>query len=136
MAKIISARQAVALAWPLHLVYWHNTCQTWLILLRNYPLLGYLRYFPESIRPELWQYFFEFDLDGRPFSRRQRSIVYQRAKNVRPTVLFGMQSDSQALGYEWIAHTMFPVQVGQEELRVTVGSSRCSHPYSASLYNI
>lgn len=60
-------------------------------VLRNFPLLGYFRYFFESIRPEIRQYFGESDLDGRPFNRRQRSIVYQRAKNVRQTVPFGMQ---------------------------------------------
>ncbi|HSI89721.1 MAG TPA: hypothetical protein VK927_01330, partial [Adhaeribacter sp.] len=105
-------------------------------ILRNYPLLGYLRYFFESIRPEMRQYFFESDLDGKPFSRRQRSIVYQRAKNVKQTVPFGMQSNSQEIGYEWIAHAMFPAHVKIEDLRVNVGSSRCKQPYNASILNI
>ncbi|WP_439883166.1 FMN-binding glutamate synthase family protein [Pontibacter sp. MBLB2868] len=121
---------------PVHGVYLYNVRQSKHSLLRNYPLLGYLRYFFESIRPEFRQYFFESDLDGKPFSRRQRSIVYQRAKNERQTVPFGMQSNSQETGYEWIAHTMFPVHVKEENLRVTVGSSRCTQSYSASVYNI
>ncbi|MBC5991391.1 FMN-binding glutamate synthase family protein [Pontibacter cellulosilyticus] len=121
---------------PLHLVYLSNIRQNRHTILRNYPLLGYLRYFFESIRPELRQYFFESDLDGKPFSRRQRSIVYQRAKNVRQTVPFGMQANSQEIGFEWIAHTMFPVHVKEEDLRVMVGSSSCKQPYSASIYNI
>jgi len=121
---------------PLQFVYWHNIRQPNHSILRNYPLLGYLRYFFESIRPELRQYFFESDLDGKPFSRRTRSIVYQRAKNVRQTVPFGMQANSQEIGFEWIAHTMFPVHVKQENLRVQVGSNRCKQPYSASIYNI
>ncbi|WP_347159104.1 FMN-binding glutamate synthase family protein [Pontibacter chitinilyticus] len=121
---------------PLHLVYFRNVRQGRHTVLRNYPLLGYLRYFFESIRPELRQYFFESDLDGTPFSRRQRSIVYQRAKNVRQTVPFGMQSNSLEVGFEWIAHTMFPVHIKNQDLRTTIGSSRCSKPYSASIYNI
>ncbi|WP_276495754.1 FMN-binding glutamate synthase family protein [Pontibacter litorisediminis] len=121
---------------PLHLVYLHNIRQARHSLLRNYPLVGYLRYFFESIRPEFRQYFFESDTDGKPFSRRQRSIVYQRAKNVRQTVPFGMHSNSLEVGYEWIAHTMFPVHVKEDSLRVTMGSSRCKQPYSASIYNI
>ncbi|MGV3640491.1 MAG: FMN-binding glutamate synthase family protein [Adhaeribacter sp.] len=121
---------------PLHLVYWQNIRQGRHAILRNYPLVGYLRYLFEAIRPELRQYFFESDLDGKPFSRRQRAIVYQRAKNVRQTVPFGMQSDSQQVGFEWIAHTMFPVRASQEDLRVTIGGSRCYQPYSASLLNI
>ncbi|MDX5438426.1 MAG: FMN-binding glutamate synthase family protein, partial [Pontibacter sp.] len=121
---------------PLHLVYLYNLRQAKHSLLRNYPLVGYLRYFFESFRPEFRQYFFESDLDGKPFSRRQRSIVYQRAKNQRQTVPFGMQANSQEIGFEWIAHTMFPVHVREENLRVTVGSSRCKQPYNASIYNI
>ena len=50
-------------------------------LRRNYPLLAWWRYFLESIGPEIRQYFIESDNDERPFSRQQRSIVYQRAKN-------------------------------------------------------
>ena len=121
---------------PLHLVYLRNIRQGRHTILRNYPLIGYLRYFFESIRPELRQYFFESDLDGKPFSRRQRSIVYQRAKNVRETVPFGMQANSLEVGFEWISHTMFPVKVQEKDLRVTVGSSRCTQPYSCSIYNI
>ena len=49
---------------------------------KNYPIVGRFRYFLESFRPEMRQYFFEGELDGKPFNRRQRSIVYQRAKNV------------------------------------------------------
>ncbi|RIJ41853.1 FMN-binding glutamate synthase family protein [Pontibacter oryzae] len=121
---------------PFHLGYLYDVRQSRHTLLRNYPLVGHLRYLFESIRPEFRQYFFESDLDGKPFSRRQRSVVYQRAKNQRQTVPFGMQSNSQEQGYEWISHTMFPVHVREEDLRVTVGSSRCTQPYNASIYNI
>lgn len=105
-------------------------------ILRNYPVIGYLRYFFESIRPELRQYFFESDLDGRPFNRRQRSIVYQRAKNEKQTVAFGMQSDPNANGYEWVAHSVYPAQLSEGDLRVWIGNSQCSQPYHASIYNI
>src|SRR5690349_4215026 len=79
-------------------------------IMRNYPIIGHLRYFFESIRPELRQYFFESDLDGKPFNRRQRSVVYQRAKNQKQTVAFGMQANPGAPGYEWVAHSVYPVQ--------------------------
>src|SRR5690554_1022953 len=48
-------------------------------VLRNYPVLGHVRYLLEFIRPELRQYFFESEQSGRPFSREQRQIVNQRA---------------------------------------------------------
>ena len=105
-------------------------------ILRNYPLLGYLRYLFESIRPEIRQYFFESDADGKPFNRRQRSIVYQRAKNVKQTVAFGMQTDPTQVGYEWMAHSIYPVHIKNKSPRVLVGNKQCRQPYNASILNI
>jgi glutamate synthase domain-containing protein 2 len=116
--------------------YLNNVFQKKHTLLRNYPLLGYFRYLFESIRPEMRQYFWESDTDGRPFNRRQRSIVYQRSKNVRQTVAFGMQADAQLPGHEWVAHSIFPVHLKQEDMRVTIGNNQCLQPYSASILNI
>lgn len=104
-------------------------------LRRNYPLVGRLRYLFESIRPEMRQYFFEGELDGKPFNRRQRSIVYQRAKNVKQTISFGMQDDPNRIGYEWVAHSIYPVQIRQE-LRVNIGNRACLQPYNSSVLNI
>lgn len=104
-------------------------------ILRNFPLLGYFRYLFESIRPELRQYFWESDLDGKPFNRRQRSIVYQRAKNERQTVAFGMQEDPNQPGYEWVAHSIYPTHL-EDQLRVTIGNRFCKQPYNASVLNI
>lgn len=105
-------------------------------VLRNFPVIGYLRYFFESIRPEIRQYFFESDLDGKPFNRRQRSIVYQRAKNERQTVAFGMQADPNTPGFEWVAHSVYPVNLSNDDLRVWIGNDKCLQPYHASIYNI
>lgn len=121
---------------PLLVLAIYNVGQKKHALLRNYPLIGYFRYLLESIRPEIRQYFFESDTDGRPFSRRQRSIVYQRAKNVRQTVAFGMQTDPSLPGFEWIAHAMFPVQVETDDLRVKIGNDQCAQPYQTSILNI
>ena len=121
---------------PLLIIALYHSFQTKHAILRNYPLVGYFRYFLESIRPELRQYFWESDTDGRPFNRRQRSIVYQRAKNQRETVAFGMQSDPQAVGNEWAAHSIFPVHIEDHNLRTIVGNSSCKQPYSLSVFNI
>ncbi len=51
-------------------------------VLRNYPLLGHLRYLLESLRPELQQYFIERNFDGRPFDRDVRTMIYERAKGI------------------------------------------------------
>jgi glutamate synthase domain-containing protein 2 len=121
---------------PLLLLAIVNRVQQKHALLRNFPIIGYVRYFLESIRPELRQYFFESDLDGRPFNRRQRSIVYQRAKNEKQTVAFGMQADPNATGFEWVAHSVYPVNLSKEDLRVRIGNRFCNQPYDASIYNI
>lgn len=121
---------------PLSILLGWNLGQKNHTLLRNFPILGYVRYGFESIRPEIRQYFIESDLDGKPFNRRQRSLVYQRAKNVRQTVPFGMQADSKEVGFEWMSHTMYPVKVHDENLRVTIGNKDCRQPYSSSLLNI
>jgi hypothetical protein len=49
-------------------------------ILRNFPVIGHLRYLLESIRPEIQQYFVERNFDGRPFDRDARSLIYARAK--------------------------------------------------------
>jgi len=121
---------------PLLLIAVRDIFQKKHALIRNYPLIGHLRYLLESIRPELRQYFFESDLDGKPFNRRQRSIVYQRAKNEKQTVAFGMQANPVSPGYEWVAHSVYPVTINEKELRVLIGNYQCLQPYSASIYNI
>ena len=121
---------------PLLFLAVYNSMQNSHTILKNFPLLGYGRYFFESIRPELRQYFGESDLDGRPFNRRQRSLVYQRAKNVRQTVAFGMQEDPDKPGHDWVAHSVYPVKVEDKDLRVVIGNKQCKKPYSASILNV
>lgn len=103
---------------------------------KNYPLFARFRYLFESIRPEMRQYFWEGELDGKPFNRRERSIVYQRAKNEKQTVSFGMQDDPNRIGYEWAAHSVYPKHVNDTNFRTLIGGEDCKQPYSASVYNI
>lgn len=121
---------------PLLLIALLDSRQKRHAIIRNYPVIGHLRYFFEWIRPELRQYFFESDLDGKPFSRRQRSIVYQRAKNEKQTVAFGMQSDPTSPGHEWVAHSIYPHRLEEKDLRVWIGNYQCMQPYHASIFNI
>lgn len=105
---------------------------------RLYPLLGRLRYVMEELRPKMYQYFIESDIDGRPFNRIDRSTVYQRSKLVRDTIPFGTQLDVYAEGYEWICHSMAPKAFAtlEQDPRITIGNKGCKHPYSASILNI
>ena len=111
--------------------------QTQRAVLRNYPLIGHLRFLLEWIRPELRQYFFDSDSDAVPFSRQQRSLVYQRAKGQSDKRPFGSQLDMQAGGHEWINHSLQPTTLASHDFRIVIGAGgRCTQPYSASLFNI
>jgi len=121
---------------PLFFIGFIDFFQTKQAIRRNFPVLGNFRYFLESIRPEINQYFIENNTDGRPFSREERSIVYQRAKKVLDTLPFGTQRDVYSTGYEYIAHSLAPVHVEEEKMRVTVGGPDCKQPYNCSIFNI
>jgi len=109
--------------------------QTRHAVLRNYPVIGHMRFFLEYIRPEMRQYFLESDTEAAPFSRSQRSLVYQRAKGEGDKRPFGTQLDVSARGYEWINHSMTPTHIAGHDFRITIGPG-CAQPYSASVFNI
>jgi glutamate synthase domain-containing protein 2 len=117
---------------------WRDTRQSRHSVLRNYPVIGHLRFLLEFIRPELRQYFIESDNEAAPFSRQQRSLVYQRAKGDSDKRPFGTQLDVHASGYEWINHSMAPTTLASHDFRVLIGAggSSCTQPYSASVFNI
>jgi glutamate synthase domain-containing protein 2 len=105
---------------------------------KNFPVIGRLRYFFESIRPEIQQYFVESDIDGAPINRIDRSVIYQRSKEQIDTTPFGTQLNVYAEGYEWMSHSILPKDFHRldHHPRVTVGGKDCKVPYSASVLNI
>ncbi len=105
-------------------------------VLRNYPILGHMRYLLESLRPELQQYFIERNFDGRPFDRDVRTIVYERSKGIHGELSFGTERDIEEVGYEYLVHSIAPVPEPQELPRVLIGGPDCTKPYSMSLLNV
>lgn len=105
---------------------------------KNFPLLGRMRYLLESLGPEMRQYFIETDLEGKPFNRLQRNLVYERSKKAIDSQPFGTQLNVYDEGYEWINHSIRAIPFSQvdENPRVKIGSSQCTQPYSASIFNI
>lgn len=120
----------------LYLLGIYNATQKKHAILRNFPVLGYFRYFFEGISPEMQQYFIERETDGKPFPRHQRSSAYRRAKNLSDTVAFGTQLEINHRKYEGIKHSIYAKAPKEELPRVTIGNEQCSQPYSASLFNI
>ncbi len=108
-------------------------------VLRNYPILGHLRFALEDIGPELHQYFVESNTDGRPFNREQRSLAYERAEGVSDKKPFGTELHLYRPGYQWINHSIRPsaiIEDPAQTMRVDVGTERCDKPYSASILNV
>jgi len=105
-------------------------------ILRNYPIVGHLRFLFEGFRPEIRQYMIEGDRDEVPFSREARALVYQRAKGVEDKRPFGTIENVYGSGYSWLTHSATPVQNEDTDFRVLIGGPACRQPYSASLYNI
>jgi len=114
----------------------YDLIQTKHSILRNYPVLGHMRFFFEGIRPEIRQYLIESDQDEEPFSRDDRSLVYQRAKGVEDARPFGTRMRVYDAGYSWVTHSVQPVHITDTDFRVTIGNKDCKKAYDASIYNI
>ena len=114
----------------------HDLVQKKHSILRNYPVLGHLRFLLEGIRPELQQYFIERNWDGRPFDRDTRSSIYQRSKNLKTEQPFGTERDVDAAGYEYLVHSTVPVDPPQRPPRVRIGGPECTQPYDMALMNV
>jgi glutamate synthase domain-containing protein 2 len=112
--------------------------QTRHTLKRIYPLFGRFRYILEELRPKMYQYFIESDIDGRPINRIDRSTIYQRAKKELETIPFGTQLDVYAEGYEWMCHSIAPKAFEKlnQDPRVVFGNKDCKQPYSSSVLNV
>jgi len=110
--------------------------QTRHTLQRNFPVTGHLRTFFEFFRPMMRQYVVESDTEEVPFSHAQRSVVYQRAKNVEDKRPFGSELNLYAAQYEWINHSLAPSMIASHDFRITIGGPQCTQPYSASVFNI
>ncbi len=102
----------------------------------NYPLMGRLRYLFESIRPELRQYFWESDTDETPYSRNQRAMVYQRAKNNQAKRSFGTEKAVYEEDFNWLNHSVNPIKIIDHDFRTEVGIPGKDLTYSMSLLNI
>lgn len=105
-------------------------------ILSNYPILAHFRYLAERLRPEVHQYFIEGDLEGRPFDRDTRTLVYERAKDKNEEYPFGTEMDVYKSGYEWFNHSIVPKKCIESPFRVEVGGEQCKKPYSMALLNV
>ena len=133
---------SVSLWWPLLVLGpllmlggW-DLVQTRQTLRRTYPLSAHFRWFFEWLRPYMRAYLLDSDIEGRPFSHRQRALVYRRAKGEEGVNAFGTQLDVDQPGHEWINHSVISHEDIEPDSRVRIGGSSCAQPYNASILNI
>ena len=88
---------------------------------RLYPVVAYIRYFLESYRIEIQQYFIANDTEENPFNREQRTLVYQRAKNISDTIAFGTQRNLLEENYLSLWHSLEPKVVKDNVKSVVIG---------------
>lgn len=84
-------------------------------IIRSHPYLGWMRYLLEKIGPELRQYWFDSDTEGRPFSRDEFIALVFAAKYRSDLISFGGRRDFEKPGF-YLSNAMFPKLTS--ELRV------------------
>jgi len=110
-------------------------------VLRNYPVIGHLRYFLEKQGEYFRQYFFAGDRDEMPFNRATRAWVYRVAKKEDGSGIIGFGStyDMKAPGAILFVNAAFPVQEWEKQATppLVIGEGYCEQPFTArSLVNI
>ena len=91
------------------LVFLYDLFQTKHAILRNFPIIGHLRFIIEAIGPEMRQYLVANDKEEMPFNRSERSWIYATSKKQKNTFGFGTTEQVYEIGYPIIKHSVFPV---------------------------
>jgi glutamate synthase domain-containing protein 2 len=108
-------------------------------ILRNYPIVGHLRYFFENLGEYFRQYFFLNDREEMPFNRATRAWVYRLAKKEGGNIAFGSTYRLQDPGALIFVNAPFPVldDECQPTPPLAIGEGFCAKPFVAhSIVNI
>ena len=108
-------------------------------VLRNYPVVGRLRFVLEEMGEYFRQYFFAGDRDEMPFNRATRGWVYKEAKNEGGIIGFGSTNDLREPGSIIFVNHPYPV-LEEDRLptpSLVIGEGYCRHPFEAkSVVNV
>jgi len=77
----------------------------------NFPIIGHIRYFFESIGPEIRQYFVANNREELPFNRIERGWIYASAKKENNYEGFGTDRDIYAHQHIFINNAMMPYKL-------------------------
>ncbi|MGE4049195.1 MAG: glutamate synthase-related protein, partial [Acetobacteraceae bacterium] len=136
---MIAVTIAVFLGLGLIALYIHDRRQTAHTILRNYPVVGYFRYFAETLGEYMRQYQYLPDWAERPFNRLERSWVYRSAKGISNLTSFGSENVPSFV----FRNAAFPVLDEEKrsfpgkQIGIAEGPGACRHPFFArSFFNI
>lgn len=137
----VSLGVLLALVAALVLIFWYlrDITQKRHTVLRNFPIVGHLRFFFENMGEYFRQYFFLGDREEMPFNRATRAWVYRMAKNEGGMLGFGSTYDISQPGALIFVNAAFPVldEDHQPSPPVVIGEHGCDKPFVArSLINI
>jgi glutamate synthase domain-containing protein 2 len=108
-------------------------------VLRNFPVVGHLRYFFEKQGEYFRQYFFMNDREELPFNRATRGWVYRLAKAEGGMIGFGSTNNTNEPGSILFVNHPYPV-LEEERLptpALAIGDGYCRQPFTAkSVVNI
>jgi len=117
----------------------HDVTQKKHTVLRNFPVVGRLRFFFENLGEYFRQYFFAGDRAELPFNRATRGFVYRLAKGEGSIIGFGSTNDLREPGSIIFVNHPFPV-LEEDRLptpSLLIGDGYCRHPFEArSIVNI
>src|ERR1700744_495693 len=121
------------------LLYVHDRRQTTHTILRNFPIIGYFRYFAETLGEYMRQYQYLPDWSERPFNRLERSWVYRSAKGVSNLVSFGSENVPSFI----FRNAAFPMLEEEKKsypgklIGLAAGRGACREPYLAkNFFNV
>src|SRR5450432_3250886 len=120
-------------------LYIHDRRQTTHTILRNFPIIGYFRYFAETLGEYMRQYQYLPDWSERPFNRLERSWVYRSAKGVSNLISFGSEA-APAFAFR---NAPFPIldeertEFPGKQIGIAEGPGACREPFIGhSFFNI
>ena len=98
--------------------------------MRNYPIIGRLRFLLQEIRPQIRQYFIEAEDEEVPYSRQQHSMVTERSKAKDGTLPFGTLQGVYDIEHVWINHSLTPMTIENNDFRIHVGGEKKGYKIS------
>lgn len=119
-------------------IYIYDRCQKGRAILRNYPVIGHLRYFFIWLGVYARQYFFSTDREELPFNRAERTWVGEASRDVEPIASFGSTRDIKPTGSVFFVDAPFPTlyRDAVKTSPIIIGPY-CRAPYSTpAIFNI